>query len=186
MKRTLAVAVLAICGLWLPASAGEGYVGLSYIDTEADFGTSASGVSYDASSDGWKLFGGYNLMKYFGVEATYYSLGSFDETIGSESISADVQVFDLCGRGILPIGKVFSVFARLGYSSVKVDLDVTDTVPMPMTNSASTTDWELLYGIGIGVNLGRNFGLRAEWESWDVETSLDAWSLGVVYRFGGN
>jgi len=45
-------------------------------------------------------------------------------------------------------------------------------------------DWELLYGVGVGLKLGERFGIRAEWESWDVETSLDAYSLGAFVRFG--
>jgi OOP family OmpA-OmpF porin len=175
MKRILTVAVVAICGLCLPAWAGDGYVGASYMSSSADFQIGLENDSAD--SDGWKIFGGYNLMKYFGVELTYYDLGSFDPTEGDDPINADITVFDFAARGILPLGERFALFARLGYSTVDVDFGSGD--------GSSARDWEVLYGIGASVDLGKSFGIRAEWESWNVETSLDAWSLGAYFRFGG-
>jgi OOP family OmpA-OmpF porin len=175
MKRMIAVAVVAICGLCLPAWAGDGYVGASYMSSSADFATVLE--SHSADSDGWKIFGGYNFMKYFGVELTYYDLGSFDVTEGDNPIKADITVFDFSGRGILPLGERFALFAKLGYSTVDVDFT--------SEGGSSARDWELLYGIGASVSLSKSFGIRAEWESWNVETSLDAWSLGVYFRFGG-
>jgi hypothetical protein len=116
-------------------------------------------------------------MKYFGVELTYYDLGSFDVTEGDSPINADITVFDFSGRGILPLGEKFALFAKLGYSTVDVDITT--------EGGSSARDWELLYGIGASVDLGKSFGIRAEWESWNVETSLDTWSLGAYFRFGG-
>jgi len=181
VRRILTAALVTIRGLCLPAMAGEGYVGASYMNTNFDIETEVESGSLD--SDGWKIFGGYNLMKYFGVEVTWYDLGSFEQAIGEDSYKAEIQVFDVCARGIIPLGERFELFARVGYSNVSVDLTVTDAVPVPTTTSVDATDWELLYGIGAGVKLGKRFGIRAEWESWDVETSLDAWSLGAYFRF---
>jgi OOP family OmpA-OmpF porin len=179
-KVLLTVAAVAICGLCLPAWGGEGYLGASYLNTSAEFQTSLE--TYDTSSSGWKIFGGYNMMKYFGVEVTYYDLGSFDASTDIESIDAGIKVFDLCGRGILPLGKRFELFARLGYSSVDVDFQKTTGF---VTTDASARDWELLYGAGATLKIGKTIGIRAEYEAWDVETSLDTWSLGLVFGFGG-
>ena len=161
-RRMLSVLAVVLCGLWLPALAGDGYVGASYMNSEFEFVQGS-----DASSSGWKIFGGYNFIKYFGVELTYYDLGSFDEGL----FEADVKVFDLAPRGILPLGERFELFAKLGYSNVDVE---------------GIADWELMYGAGAGLKLGKKFGIRIEYEAWDVETSLSAWSIGGYFRFGGN
>ena len=184
MKKTLAIAAVAICGVFLPAWAGEGYVGASYLESSAE--TLVTGASRDSSSSGWKIFGGYNFIRYFGAELTYYDLGSFEETTATTSYKTEIEVFDLCARGILPLGERVELFGRLGYSSVAVDRSSRSTGAIPVNTSASGTDWELLYGIGIGVKLGKRFGLRAEYEKWTVETALDAWSVGAVFRFGGS
>jgi hypothetical protein len=42
----------------------------------------------------------------------------------------------------------------------------------------------LLNGVGVELTPGERLGIGAEWEGRDVETSLDAWSLGAYYRFG--
>lgn len=184
MRRMLVVAAVVICGLWLPAWAAEGqegYLGASYLNTGADFETAVE--DFDTDSGGWKIFGGYNVVKYFGVELTYYDLGNFDDTDGNTSIDAEIQVFDLSGRVILPLGKRFELFGRLGYSNVSVEATTTTTLG---TTTVDADDWELLYGVGAGLKLGERFGIRAEWESWDVETSLDTWSLGAFIRFPRN
>jgi hypothetical protein len=182
MRKILVVVAVTLCGVCLPAWAAEGqegYIGASYMNTGADFETAVE--TFDTDSGGWKIFGGYNFIKYFGIEATYYDLGSFDETQNNTTLSADIKVYDLSGRGILPLGKRFEVFARLGYSNVSVE--ATTSTPLA-TTTVDADDWELLYGIGLGLKLGERFGIRAEWESWDVETSLDSWSLGGYFRFG--
>jgi OOP family OmpA-OmpF porin len=134
------------------------------------------------SSSGWKIFGGHNFVEYFGIELTYYDLGSFNQTAGIESIKADIRVFDLSGRGIIPLGERFELFAKLGFSSVDVDLQYTSGFT---TTDLSARDWEFLYAIGAAVKLGERFGIRAEYEGWDVPESLDAWSIGLTIRFGG-
>ena len=180
MRKVSIVLALRFCAVCLPASAGEGYLGASYLNTSAEF--RATQETFDSSSSGWKIFGGYNLMKFFGVEVTYYDLGSFDESSDLESIDASIKVFDLAGRGILPLGERFELFARLGYSSVDVEYQQTTGV---VTVNADGRNWELLYGLGATLKLGKKIGIRAEYEAWDVETSLNTWSLGLLFRMGG-
>lgn len=181
IKRVLAIGLVAFCGLCLPAWAGSGYVGGSYIDTDAEFHSELG--NYSSDSNGWKVFGGYTVMKFFAVEASFYDLGGFSEAGEFDSMTSEVQVFDIAAKGVIPVGRRFELFGKLGYSSVDVDLHVTDGED---SVSVSVTDWELLYGVGANMMVGRKFGIRLEWESWDVDTSLDSWSLGAFYRFGGN
>jgi len=179
LRRLFAVAVVAVCVSWMPVSAGEGYVGASYLSTSAEFDTALE--SFDTDSDGWKLFGGFVVNKYFGIEMTYYDLGDFDEKVNNTTISGDMSAFDLCARGILPLGKMFEISGKLGYSNLSVDSYTTNGIASVGTSSS---DWELLYGVGVALKLGSRFGIRADWEAWDVADSLDTWSAGVYFRFG--
>ena len=73
-RRMLPVVAIVIGALSLPAWAGNGYVGASYMDSSAEFRIAAE--SFDISDSGWKIFGGYDFIKYFGVEGTYYDLAT--------------------------------------------------------------------------------------------------------------
>jgi len=177
-KITVMAAVTATIAS-LPASAAEFYVGASWLSTSAEFDTAVD--NFDTDDSGWKVFGGANFGKFLGVEASYRDLGTFSETIGTNSLDADLTVYDAELRGILPIGKALELFAKVGYGNVAVDFDLSDGTT---ASSGSDDDWEVLYGVGVGIKLGEGFGVRAEWEEWDVDTSLNAFSVGAYFRFG--
>ena len=44
-------------------------------------------------------------------------------------------------------------------------------------------DWELFYGVGVELNLGERFAIRAEWEEYDASEDLNTLSAGVLFRF---
>jgi OOP family OmpA-OmpF porin len=179
-QKVVLTAVLALVVAGLPAMAQEGFAGASWLGSGADFETAFD--DFDSDDSGWKIFVGYDFIKFFGLEAAYRDLGDFSETSGAGSIDAEVKAYDLAGRGVLPLGKAFELFGKLGYSTV--DVDATTSTGL-VTASASDSDWELYYGVGIGLKIGKSFGIRAEWEEWDVDTELNAYSLGAYIRFGG-
>ena len=77
---------------------------------------------------------------------------------------------------MLPIGKLFEVFAKVGYSRIDADISFSDVVFDSKEN-------ELIYGVGVGFNFGKKFTLRAEWEEYDVDTSLNSLSIGAQFNF---
>ena len=177
-RKLLAFAAVVACSISLPAFAQKGYVGASYLSGSAEF---SSGIqTFDASSDAWKIYGGTELNKFFALELTYYDLGDFDDAQGGTTFHASIDAWDLAFRGIIPLGKHFELFGRLGYSYMSVESSTTIGLS---SVSVDGSNWELLYGAGVGVKLGERFGLRAEWEAWDVADSLDAWSVGAYFRF---
>jgi OOP family OmpA-OmpF porin len=175
----LTVATILVFAACMPAIAQEAYVGASYLSSSGEFDTSVG--TFDPDADGWKIFGGTTFNKFFGMELTYYDLGDLDDAEGANTFSADISVYDLSFRGILPLGQRFELFGKVGYSYV--DLDSTLTGPLA-TATASASDWELIYGAGVALKLGKSFGLRAEWEAWDVVGKLEAYSIGAYWRFG--
>jgi OmpA-OmpF porin, OOP family len=175
----LPIALLALVALGTPASAGTFYVGASWLSTDAEFDTAVD--NFDTDDSGWKVFAGYDFLRFLGVEASYRDLGTFDQTIGPNSISADLSVYDAEVRGFLPIGKALELFAKVGYGNISADITTSDGIT---TFSGDDTSGELLYGVGVAIKLGEGFAVRAEWEEWDVDTSLNGFSVGASFRFG--
>ena len=177
-QRLFAVLILA-CLACLPAAAqGEAYIGASYLDTSGEFETSVG--NFDDDDSGWKIFAGYMISPNVAAEISYYDLGNYSDTDGFSSFSADVNAYDLAIRGILPLGERFELFGKLGYSIVDIDTSLSGPI---VTASAEATDWEFIYGVGVGLKLGPQFGLRAEYEGWDTDGELDALSIGAYFRF---
>jgi opacity protein-like surface antigen len=178
MTKRVPMLILA-CVLGLPAAAQEAYIGASYLDTSGEFDTSAG--TFSADDSGWKIFAGYLISPSVAAEITYYDLGSFEDSEGFNSFRANVNAYDLAFRGILPLGERFELFAKIGYSLVDVNSSLSGPI---VSTSVDATDWEFIYGAGLAFKIGPKFGLRAEYEGWDTNGELDAFSVGAYFRYG--
>ena len=178
-RKVLLVAVLAAAGFCLPASARNVYVGASWMSSGAEFDTAVD--NFDIDDSGWKVFLGVDFVKYFGLEASYRDMGSFSETGFGSTVDADIKAYDIAARGILPLGRVFAIFGKAGYANVSIDGTSTEGLEEISINDDS---WELYYGLGLELRFGKSFGVRAEWEDFDVEESLNAFSVGAFFRWG--
>ena len=178
IRRMLIAAAIVVFGVWVPASAENWYVGASFLDTSAEF--DSAGGTFDPSSDGWKLMVGYDINKYCGIEGTYYDMGDMEDTNSVGTLDANIEAFDVSFRGMLPVGKLFRFTGKLGFSSIDIETQTTGTL---LSVDVDGTSWEFMYGIGAEVDLGKRFAIRADWEAWDVEGSLDAVSIGGYFRF---
>jgi hypothetical protein len=175
----VAAAAIIACGWCPPAIAQEAYVGASYLSSNGEFETSLETFNPDAG--GWKIFGGYNFNKFVGLELTYYDLGTLEDAKEEATFSADVSSYDLALKGILPLGKRFELNGKLGYAYLSIDSTL---VGPAVTTTAGISTWELIYGVGVAFKVGQRFGIRAEWEVWNSEDSIEAYSIGAYYRFG--
>jgi hypothetical protein len=179
MKRwTICLVVMGICAP-LQAFAAGGYLGGSWLSTSAEFDTAVE--DFDTDESGWKVFAGFDADRYVGVEVSYRDMGHFSDIRGSNSLDADITAWEASLRGILPLGKVLDLFAKIGYAKVSFDGDVA-TGPI-ISADIDADGWDLMYGVGLSVNLGERFGLRAEWEKFDTQDSLDSYSAGVFFQF---
>lgn len=152
----------------------EIYLGASYVSTDAEFETAVE--DFEPSDSGWKAFGGINFMKFVGLEITYRDLGTLSEDSGGSSLDADLVVYDAALRGILPLGKFFGLFGKAGYANISTEGSIG-------TSDFDESEWEIYYGAGLEINFGEHFGIRAEWEEFDVDTSLNSFSGGAFFRF---
>lgn len=202
MKLKSLVSALAVLGMTMIAApaaiaadmaAGDAgwYAGFSAGRT--DFGVSDSdlaGVGFVGSVDdddtGWKVYGGYQFTKNWGVEFGWVDLGEVDAkgtVLGVPvTVKAEVDGWTLSGVGTLPFTNNFSGFAKLGIIRADVDAKASGG---GVTGSADDTSTEWTAGLGVKYDFTRNVGLRAEWERFNDLGGDDAdlLSIGVVFKF---
>jgi len=179
-RKSFWLAIPIVAALGMTASAEGFYAGASWLSTGAEFETAFD--DFDTDDSGWKVFAGADFTTFLGVELSYRDLGDFSDSSGSNTFDAELTVYDASVRGFLPVGRAIELFAKVGYSNLATDFVASDG-SSPISGDAD--EWELFYGFGVGIKLGESFGLRAEWEEWDVDTSLNSFSAGAYIRFGG-
>jgi hypothetical protein len=159
-----ALAVLASPAWAAPDGSGF-YVG-------AGIGASdLSSGGFSGNDFAFKVFGGYDFMKYVGVEAAYMDGGSPSD----HGVGVDVSGWDLAVRGILPLGDRGEVFAKVGWVWWDLKAD----------GFGSDSGNDLMYGVGGGFRFTDQFGMRAEWERMDIEhtDSADLWTVSGYWKF---
>ncbi len=166
------VAFVSLVATSTPAHA-DFYVGASYLSTNADFTSAVEDFSLDDS--GWKAFAGWTFFKFVGVELTYRDLGTFEDSSASGSVNADLKAWDGAVRGIIPLAW-FEIFGKVGYADITSEGGISGI-------SFDESDWKLYYGAGVGFNFLGHFGIRAEWEKYDTDDSLESFSLGALIKF---
>jgi OOP family OmpA-OmpF porin len=208
MKRLILATAVAAAFAFSGAAFGQGYIGGSI--GQSDFKLDCAGLdTCDTKDTGYKLFGGYMFMPYFGVEAAYVDFGKATATVSnvpviiagermtrlatpttlSGSASLKASGFGLWAVGNYPIGNG-ALFAKLGLASIENKLDVTGTSGgFAASGSDKTTVTDIAYGLGGAYHFTKNLGVRVEWERFqgkipgDEKFDLDLMSLGVFYRF---
>jgi hypothetical protein len=173
-KRAIPLAMLIVLASVASPAYANFYAGASYLQTDAEFEDAAN--EFDADDSSFKIFGGFNFGKFLGIEASYRDLGNQQDSAGAAMLDVDLEAYDISARGTLPIGKLLGIFAKVGYANIAIDGNIGG-------GSIDDDDWELLYGVGLDVYLGKRFGVRGEWEEYDVEDSLNSLSVGAFIRF---
>lgn len=177
MKRLIPLQILFVLGLVTTRAYGAPYIGASFVTTDSEFETAVDNFEADDSS--WKAYAGFEFVKFLGLEFSYRDLGNHQDTSGPNTIDVDIEVFDAGVRAILPL-KFVSPFAKAGYGHISTDgtLGVGNLV-----TDFDEDEWELFYGAGLDVNFGEHFGIRGEWEKYDVADTLNSLSAGVFIKF---
>jgi OOP family OmpA-OmpF porin len=182
--RTLFTGGLLVVGALLAVSArAEGlYVG-GNVGGSHDRGDPIGGLSTDRSGTGYKLYGGYSLNPYFGLETGYADLGHFNGDGGR--LRARGLFLDAVGS--YPLGYNFSVLGRLGVFTGRLNQQLNDiAVNGPSDDHGTGTSYKL--GAGLQYDLSKSVALRGEWERYrfnalDTKPAINLFSVGVNYRF---
>mgnify|MGYP000017645340 CR=1 FL=1 len=199
LKRVLAGSLIFAAGSLFNAAFAQGYVGASI--GQSDYKIDCAGLTTcDTKDTGYKLFGGYMFTPNLGIEGGWVDLGkatgsgTLDVAIpdGIVLVPASAELKSsglfLAGIAAAPIGSG-SVFAKVGLSNLKTELNVT---ALGASAGTSTRHTDVFYGVGAGYNFTKNFGVRAEWERFRIKygdgvdefkDNVDLLSIGVTYRF---
>ena len=202
-KLLLILTALALTGLSGPAfaQANEGwYAGVSVGSADQkDACTGLGGIGFVGSCDdtdtGWKIFGGLQFNKNWGVEFGFVDLGesTANGTVfgAPATAKAEIDGFTVFGTGTVPLGEAqkFALFGKLGLLAWSIDTSAT-VGGFPATISDDGVDSAI--GIGLKYDFTERVGIRAEWESFiDVgdsattgESDIDLITVGVVIWFG--
>ena len=160
-------------------------------------GLTVTSRTEDNSSNGYKLFGGYQLNRNFAVEGGYFDLGRFNYGINTSPLgtfASDTRVrgLNLDLVGLLPVTDQFSVFGRVGAAYAQSRGSFTRTGALPLNNaSTSRNDTNLKLGLGLQYAITEALAVRAEVERYRISDPvrnrghIDMASIGLVYRFGG-
>lgn len=195
-----------IAGTMLAASpvfAADGtgfYVGAGFGETAIEVNDVFDvGLKFDDSGTTWKVLGGYNFLKYLGAELEYIDAGDAEDkwSFEDEGDTLDVEAtiglsgWNASAVGILPLGEKFNLFAKLGFIVWDADFELRATlrdsggIIIDEDSEKGTDDGtDLSWGIGGGFNFTENFGVRLEYQSFEIEDTDSALlSASVLWMF---
>jgi len=155
-------------------SASRAYIGIS--GGKNTIATDSAATTTWVASTASTVFGGYSFNDYVAAEAAYTNLGTANTD--PETVSATGSVMSLSAVGSLPLGKVFSLFAKVGYGQSKLEI---------AASSFSETNSGVVYGAGAQFNLGQRVGVRLGYDIFKVgsTTPVDSSlvSVGALFKF---
>lgn len=168
LTTLLAAGAYADEGLTLGASVG-------YVNIEDD----DPGFTFDANDTGYKFFADYTLSNYLGIEGGYIDFGKPEDIVFGLPGEIDASGWNLYGVGNLPLTGGVDVFAKAGI----VAWDADSIIDGVLIDTADGTD--LALGFGASWNSNETFGLRAEFDWFDIDEADSVWmtSIGFELRF---
>ena len=165
-----------------PVLAEDAYLGLSAGESQLedvcdDVEGTVIGADCDDTDTAGKVFGGWKLADWFGLEAAYVDLGTAEIDAPGTSVDLDADGFSLSGVGFLPLSDNFDLFAKAGAYTWDVEASgVAGTLDDDGTDAT--------YGVGARVGLNDNVALRAELERYEIDDyDVDVASVGVEFMW---
>jgi len=190
----VATAMIMYSGV-LPGAIAEGskkhnfYVGVGAGQSGAD-DICRGDSDCDDSDTGWKIFGGYNINKYWSAELEYIDFQQIYDIDDGFDTKADAHALNVSVVGSIPIAGDFSAFAKAGV--YYADVDTSDNVDE--AEDETTTGFS--YGVGVKYNINDRVSIRGEWQQLEnaefvysdsadtiFESNLDLLSISAVINF---
>lgn len=166
-------------GWYLGGGIGEFNAGIDDVD-ELDEAVEG----WDESDNTYKFFAGYRVNKFLAFEVDYINLGEpSGAVVPGTNVDSAVDGFAPYVVGTIPLGKWFEVYGRLGYYFYDATIGVEDEINGNAEFDEESED--LIYGAGIGANIGEKLNIRFEYEKFDLEglDDSDALWLTAAWRF---
>ena len=186
-KSVLAVGIACLCAGTAAHADNTGiYAGLSVGQAKSDFSDDALDDLFDGEDTAFKLFLGYRILDWFGVEAGYVDLGEItlrNSQPGVTRFRLEEAGFNVFGMLYWDIASV-DLFAKAGFMTTQVHAR-TETIFGGFDNTDNSTD--LAWGVGAQVRFDK-LSVRLEYERFDFEADSDVdapdmVSLGATWTF---
>jgi OOP family OmpA-OmpF porin len=176
MKKIIAGSVLFAALAASPAFADMGFsAGASLGYSNITIGD--QGVNADFNDVGYKIFGNYMFNDNWGVEGSWLDFGNLSATIGGINAEISANGFDLFAVGSFPVSDTIDLFGKAGFlnwdASTKID----------GIDQGSDNGNDLALGLGGRFSTSSNFGIRAEYEWFDIKDTNSAWLLSVGFEY---
>ena len=139
---------------------------------------------WDEDDTAYKFFAGYRMNNFLAFELDYINLGEPSGTVvPGANLDASVDGFAPYVVASFPLGQWFEVYGRLGYFFYDATLGVENELDGRVEFDEESED--LVYGAGVGANIGERLNVRFEYERFDLQGVDDADSLWLTaaWRF---
>ena len=166
-------------GEWAGVNFDGWYGGLSLGQSNyRDF----NAASINTRTEAWKLYVGYQLNKYLGLEGGYVNLNDMKAVNGSVRTNVDTDGWALSAVVNYPLTEKISVIGKVGAAYMLADVRTKDGAALAVTSGDDGYDPN--YGVGVSYALLDNLSVRAEWERFDRKyANIDLLSAGLAMKF---
>ena len=140
--------------------------------------------AWDEDDTAYKFFGGFRLNKVLAFELDYMNLGEpSGAVVPGNNLDASVDGFAPYVIGTVPLGERFEVYGRLGYFFYDATRSQDDGFGGRVQFDEESED--LVWGAGLGANIGEKLNVRFEYERFDLEglDDADALWLTAAWKF---
>jgi len=153
-------------------------------------------VGHDERPAAYKVFGGYQFNRNWGVELGYFHLGRFgiaatSTPTGTLNGEFRVQGVNVDVVGTMPFTAKLSGLARLGAQYARTRTSVVGTGDLAVANAnPSDREANVKFGVGLQYAFSSGFQMRAEVERFRVSDALGnhphvaMYSVSAVFPFG--
>jgi OOP family OmpA-OmpF porin len=173
---------------WYVGAGGGQSTGKQYCDAKPGVVV----VNCDDTAGAVRLFTGYQITRYLGLEGGYLRLGQFtaNRVVGGAAATDELKAYTgyLEGVARLPLGDRFGLFAKAGglYWSIKTR----GTLAGATVTDDTKGGFDFIAGAGVQFFFTRNLGVRAEYEfipklgnSATGEVDVGVVSASVIWKF---
>jgi OOP family OmpA-OmpF porin len=158
------------------AEEGEGYLGVKaggwYVDSDL--------LDTEYSNMALGIYGGYQITRYLGVEATYIYLDEAREKRHDTSVKLDGDIYGAFLTAGVPVGRHGDFFGKVGIAYTDLGARVSQGGARFSDNDSST---DLAAGIGGFFRPSKHWRFRAELEAVNTDDPILVYTLGVDYVF---
>jgi hypothetical protein len=166
-------------GFYVGGGVGQFNAGIDDVDEVDD-----AVDSWDDDDTAYKFFAGYRLNRFVSFELDYINLGEpSGAAVPGFNVDASVDGFAPYVIGTIPLGPYFELYGRLGYYFYDATVGRENEIDNRVEFDEESED--LVYGAGIGANIGEKLNVRFEYEKFDLQglDDSDALWLTAAWRF---